>query len=228
MKAFLALSPVVVYLLLAGSASAQNAASSFLPSVDSQAGSSHESSCKPLELQSAAELSLHQRSCLYGRKLIAPSMAMRAVFSSAYGQLRNAPFDHGDGMDEFGRRFGVYYARRTAQFTSEMMAGYLAHEDPRFHPSQQTGVWNRARGALLNVLTAQGENGSTRPAFAPIAGSLSSGMVTMAMYRTRNGLGDGLTRSGLAYGGYVGTALIHEFQPDLTIWAEHLLHRQKQ
>ena len=228
MKAFSALSTVVVCLSLVSSGKAQNAPASFLPAVQSQAASGHASSCKPLELQTAAELTLHQRTCLYGRMLLSPSMGLRAAFDSAYGQIRKTPVDHEGGLEEFGHRFETYYAQMAAQYTGEAMAGYLAGEDPRFRPSHQNGIWNRTWSAFLNVVTAPGNHGGAHLALAPIAGSLSSGLVSLATYSNRNGIGDGLRRSGLVYSGYIGTALMHEFQPDLTFWANHLLHRKKQ
>ncbi|MBV9441344.1 MAG: hypothetical protein JO217_01490 [Acidobacteriaceae bacterium] len=218
MKVSSAASAAVVCLCLAVLASAQTATSS----------SGRELSCKPLQIQTAAELTFQQRSCLYTRKLLAPSMALRAVVSSAYGQVRNSPADPGDGMDVFEHGLGAYYARRTGQYTGELMAGYLPGEDPRFHPSGRNGFWPRVRATVVNVVAVPDGEGGSRPAIAPIAGSLSSGLISVATYRTHNSFEDGFRRTGYVYSGYIGTALLHEFQPDLTVWANHLIHRKKQ
>jgi len=214
----------VMYLALAASAGAQSAPLSFLPSVDSHAVFQSRSSCKPLEMQSAAELTLHQRTCFYAAKLMTPSLALRAALSTGFGRMDRNPELRDNGASAFARRFALYYARESAQSAGELLGGYLNREDPRFHGSERTGFWNRTRDALLNTVLAHRDDGASSLALAPIAGSLSSGMITLATYRNHDTLGDGLRRSGFAYGAYVSTALMNEFQPDLKTWANHLLH----
>ena len=96
-----------------------------------------------------------------------------------------------------------------------MLVGYWHHEDPRLHRSGRQGVWPRTRFALLSVLESPDASGNARMAFAPLAGSLGSGLTSMALYQRQNSLGWGLERSGLAYSHYFARALVHEFSPDL-------------
>ncbi len=142
--------------------------------------------------------------------------------------MRNSPHVPGEDWNEFGHRFGVFYARRGGQDTGELLAGYLNHEDPRPRISSEHGVWNRTRAAILSVLVVSDQEGNVRPAFAPIAGALGSGMMGMAFYRRNNGLGDGFKGTGISYSTYFATALVREFHPDLSLLASHLLHKKKQ
>lgn len=128
-------------------------------------------------------------------------------------------------MDDVGHRFAAFYARRTAQNLGELVAGYFNHEDPRSRFSSQNGFWGRVRSAVLTVVVV---DGSDRLALAPIAGAFGSGFTGMACYRTRNSLGDGFSRTGLAYGGYFGRALAHEFHPDIQSFAHRVIRKKKQ
>jgi hypothetical protein len=184
--------------------------------------------CRPLDIQNAASLTFRQRACFYEARLMKPSFAARAALFSTFSQLRNEPRVGGDGAAGFAHRFGAYYARRAGQSAGELLAGYLNHEDPRYHPSHQEGFWNRTKAALLSVTVTHDADGATRPAFGPIAGAFGSGMVSVGFYRTQNGLGDGFRRTGLSYGCYFGTALFREFKPDLALLASHALHRKSQ
>ncbi len=177
-----------------------------------------------VQLATSARLDFKQRLCFFKDRLISPSGALHGLFSSAFSQWRNVPFERHEDVDDIGHRFAAFYARRAAQNAGELIAGYLNHEDPRPRLSGQNGFWNRTRSALLSVMVV---DGSGRPALAPMAGAFGSGFTGMACYRTRNSLADGFRRTGLAYGGYFGTALAHEFHPDIQTFAKRLLHKEK-
>src|SRR5947208_14469939 len=111
--------------------------------VAANAGTGNEDPCKPLNLQLASELSFRQRACFYGARLTSRSMLLRASFMSGYAQLRNNPHVEGRGFEEFGRRMGVFYARRTAQSTGDLKAGNSYAEIPRYRPSGQERLCKR-------------------------------------------------------------------------------------
>ncbi|MFL6462823.1 MAG: hypothetical protein ACJ73N_00245 [Bryobacteraceae bacterium] len=205
-------------------------APSLLPKVVSLSGGNAEeksNSCKPLELLTAKELTFHQRTCFYGQKLLSKGMLGRATLFNGFAQFRNSPDMKDDGLNEFARRFSIYYARRTAQSTGELLAGYLNHEDPRFRLSQEHGFWKRTRSAIANVLVTTNQDGNSRPALAPIAGAFGSGLVGVACYRTNNTWEDGFRRTGFSYSTYFATALFREFQPELSSYASHFFHKRR-
>lgn len=162
------------------------------------------------------------RACYYADRVLAPSGFGRAIFTSAFQEFRDVPKVNDDGFVDFAHRFGVYYARRTAQNLGEFAGGYLGHEDPRYRFSGKTGFWNRTGSALWSVLEQNGH-----PALGPIAGSFGSGFIGVACYRTHNSIEDGFRRTGISYGGYFGTAFFKEFQPQLTGLANRFLHPRK-
>ena len=202
----------------------------WLPKAVSISGSSageNGSSCKPLDLLTAKELSFQQRACVYGRKLLSKGTLGRVALFSTVAQARNSQGNSDDGLGEFAYHFSVYYARRTAQSAGELLAGYINGEDPRFHPSQEHGFWNRTRSAFAGVLTTTDGNGNSRPALAPLAGAFGSGLVGEACSRTHNTWEDGFRRTGISYSTYFATAFLREFQPELSSYAGRLLHRRR-
>lgn len=205
-------------------------ASALLPkgiSVSTTANDNTGNSCKPLELLSAKELSFHQRTCLYSQKLLSKGFMARAAVFSAYAEVRNHPQVNDPGMSDYARRVAVYYARRTAQSTGELLAGYLNHEDPRFRTSQEHGFWNRTKSTFASVLVTSSEDGKSRPALAPLAGAFGSGLTGIALYRNRNSWGDGFERTGVSYSTYFMNAFFREFQPELSGYTSRILRKHR-
>jgi hypothetical protein len=155
-------------------------------------------------------------------------MLARGAAAAAVGEWRNTPvIDHQD-LDEMSHRFAAFYARHSAQATGEMLAGYLHHENPLKQTSGLHGTWSRVGAALLTVVQTTDPDGSTRPAFAPLAGAFSSGLTSMACYRYRGDTNlDGvLKHSGAVYSSYFVNAIFREFKPDLTSLAYRATHHK--
>jgi hypothetical protein len=206
---------------------AQEAPVGIVPS-QNRGSNSPGASCSPVLLQSATQLTFRQRACFYEARMMAPSLILRASVVAGYGQLRNNPRVTNEGWSEFGYRFGVFYARQTGRNVGELVAGYLNHEDPRPHISQEHGFLRRSQAAFRSVLVTKEPDGSSRPALAPIAGSFGSGMMGLAFYRNTCGLANGFERTGFTYSTYFATALVREFQPDISVLASRLLRKKKQ
>jgi hypothetical protein len=186
-------------------------------------------SCNPwkFERDAAADFSFKARACSQAARLAKPSMAMHAAVVAGFGQWRNNPQVFNQEPSEFAHRFAVFYARRSAQNAGELIAGYLNHEDPRPHLSQDHGFWNRTGSALLSVVQTKDADGSVRPALAPIAGAFGSGMVGVACYERDNNAANGFRRSGIVYSTYFANALFREFKPDLSTFAYRLLRQKR-
>ena len=200
----------------------------FIGLVKAQQTEVKKSLCDPWKFQApAGAMTFRDRTCWYEARLAKPSLALRGAMVAGFGQWRNNPRVFHESAGEFGYRFAVFYARRSAQSGGELIAGYLHHEDPRPRVSQEHGVWNRARSAVLSVLATSDADGGARIALAPIAGAFSSGMMSVPCYRMNNSAADGLRRSGFVYGMYFGTALLREFKPDLTVMAFRLLRQKR-
>lgn len=184
--------------------------------------------CQVQQLQNDPKLGFEQRICFYGAKYLTPRFALRGALVASFGQLRNSPNVPREDMDDISRRFGIFYARHAGESAGKLLVGYLNHEDPRPQISTEHGFWKRTHAAMLSVMEVRDVDGTARPALAPVAGALGSGLVGAACYRTHNSLGYGFLRSGLVYGSYFGAAWAREFKPELTMFANRLLRKKKQ
>lgn len=174
------------------------------------------------------DFSFKSRACFQTSRLLKPSLALRGALVAGFGQWRNNPeIFHEEKPGEFAHRFGAFYARHTAQNAGELIAGYLNHEDPTPHPSQEQGVWRRTRSALLSVVQTKDTGGNMRISLAPVAGAFGSGMVGAACYERNNNAAYGFERSGIVYGSYFARAIFREFKPDLSTFASRLLRQKR-
>ncbi len=219
-------------------ADAQRTASTLLPVSTTGASSSTDSAastndslpaCNPYRLQSDASLTFKQRACYYKNQLIAPSFVLQAGVMSAFAELRMSGRPGHKDNEDYPEHFANYYARHAAQDAGELVAGFLHHEDMRPHrPSNQQGFARRTGSAFMSVLTSRDANGGTTMAFAPIAGSLSSGMVSTVLSSRTTTLAGGFEHSGFVYSTYFIKALVQEFKPELSSYTHRLLHHGKQ
>jgi len=184
------------------------------------------SDCNRYRLQADQSLSFKQRLCFAVDPLITPQFALTAAVMTGFSELRNSEKLKGKPMSNYPIRFADYYARHSAQAAGEMMAGYLHHEDPRVRTSMQRGFLRRTGAAFSSVIIARDSEGNSEMAFAPIAGSLSSGFVAMEVGRRDDNVAGALRRSGFVYSTYFIKALVREYKPELTEFTRHLLHRQ--
>lgn len=182
--------------------------------------------CDSGQLSTAAQLSLRQRTCWYGSRLASPWAAARASFSSGLDQWKKDDRVRHGSTDEFAHRFAIYYAKRTAKESGEMLAGYLNHEDPRPRASGEAAVRRRIQSALLSVLVSRTDQGA-RPALGPLAGSLGSAFAGTALYRERATTRYALQGASLTYASYFGRALYQEFRPDISFMTKKLLHKNR-
>jgi hypothetical protein len=181
--------------------------------------------CSSEQLAVIEQLTFRQRACWYGAQLVSPWAGVRAAFSSGMGQWNNAPYMKHEDADDFGHRFAVYYVKRSARDSGELIAGYLNREDPRPHLSGERSSRKRIRSALSSVLITRSDEGG-RPALAPIAGSLASGFAGAASYR-HTGTDYALRGASITYCSYFGRALYHEFQPDISFFVHRMLHKER-
>ena len=182
--------------------------------------------CGFISLQSVAALTFRQRTCLYTKQLISPRFALAAAFASAFEQYENLPHVPAQRFNEFPHRLSVYYSRRATRDTAELLVGYWHKEDPRFRRSNAQSFWRRTDSAIMNVLTSPDENGHLRPAYAPIAGSLSSAFVGSVMYHHQETLQQTLGHAAAVYSYCFVRNFLAEFRPEVHTYVRHLLHRE--
>jgi hypothetical protein len=180
--------------------------------------------CNPWKPQVfSTNLSFAERSCLGFSELVSPSVFLAAGMLSGYARFHMVP--HHNESYSIAERFEHVYERKAARITGEVLVGYLHHEDPRPHFSGKQGAWRRTGAALWSVLDSPDQNGKGRLALAPLAGSLGSGLSTMALYQHQNSFGYGLERSGFIYSHYFIGAVFHEFSPELWSLAPRFIRK---
>ena len=182
-------------------------------------------SCSVYALQRAPILNLKQRGCYFVRQLFSPQFAVSTGVMAVFAQSINSPLVRHERWGKFPHRFEIYYARHAAQDAGEYLVGYFHHEDPRLHKSAETGFWRRTNAALLSVVTSPDEEGHLRPAFAPVAGSLSSAFVGTLMYRHSETLPTTMIHAAGIYGFYFARSVFNEFRPDLDSMIHQIFHR---
>jgi hypothetical protein len=188
--------------------------------------------------EQVAPLSFRQKTSLFVQnKAFSPSAIFGAAFFAEIAQVRNDPKQWPKGFEGFGRRFGTRYAQGFTKSTAEFLFGFK--EDPRSKPPAQTmvlrnGVWvknpsihdhrpanatfgPRLGRALLSVVWTHYDSGSDGVAFSRVGGAIASGLVgRLWTPDPRNAWAQVGVRTGTAFGGYAGSAIFNEFQPDIT------------
>ena len=181
--------------------------------------------CHPEQFLVTKELTFQQRTCWYSSKFLSPWVSLRAGFTSAVGQLENNPYRRAQDGDDYASRFAFYYARRGARETAEMFTGYVHHEDPRPRLSGEADYKKRVRTALLSVLLTPEDEGHSRLALAPIAGSVASAFVGMGCFRPSDSTRYVAEQFAVSYSGYFGRAIYQEFRPDISFLAIRAWHK---
>jgi hypothetical protein len=172
------------------------------------------------------QLTFRQQSCWYANDLAAPTLLVRAGFSSALGQWHNDIYGRGQDGPDYAHRFGVFYARRGARDAAELLAGSINHEDPRPHASGETGILRRTKAALTSVMIAKTDQGN-RPALIPLAGAFGSALAGSALCREHELSGRTFAREAIfSYSNSYVTAVYREFKPDISTLVRHALHKR--
>jgi hypothetical protein len=226
-SALLTASPVVVRAQSSNSADGDAAAAPATSNGNTNsAAASQNSSCSAFSLQSTLNLTFKQRNCYFARQLFSPMNAASIVAFSLVEQLRDSPSEKRNDWSLFPHRVGTHYARQSARDSAEMLVGYLHHEDPRPRKSLERSFFRRTNAAIMSVLTSPDESGNLRPAFAPMAGSLSSAFVGSAMYTRKDAaLSSTMIHAGAVYSFYFVKAIFAEFKPEMDSMVRHILHQ---
>jgi hypothetical protein len=151
-----------------------------------------------------------------------------SALSAGFSQFFSPNNIWGRGGDKFANRFEASFTQRLV--TYGMQSGFAAafHEDLRYRPSVESGVWKRARYAVARTFILQTPRGD-EVAFANLAAAFSSGLVINVAHPGReNFLHPGAWK--LAGGnilGFVEGNLWTEFKPDIKHFVQSkVLHRQ--
>ena len=176
-----------------------------LPNAPSAAAQSY----KPV-----GQLTFGDRFEIYRKSILRPYSLVGPAFGAGIGQWEDEPPEWGQGAKGYGRRVASGMARQLTSETIRFSFAALDGEDPRYHRSQETGVWKRAQHAILETFTSETASGGRIPAYSRFAGTYGAAFISNAWYPdSRATPGWALRRGSSALASSVGFHLFEEFLP---------------
>jgi hypothetical protein len=161
-------------------------------------------------------LTFGDRFGLYTHSIIGPMAVIGPAIGSAIGQWRNSPREWGHGSLGYGRRFGSDSAQRIITHTIAFGFAAADGEDPRYHRSEESGLWPRTRHAIVGSFVTHTNSGTVIPVFSRIAGDYGAAFIVNAWHpRSSSDTSHALVRGTTALGTHVGLNVLLEFWPDI-------------
>jgi hypothetical protein len=159
-------------------------------------------------------LTFGERSRIYAHSIFSPYTVVGPALGAGIGQWENEPPEWKQGAEGYARRFGSGAGRRVIAETIRFGVAATDGEDPRFHRSDETGVWNRARHVIVETFTSQTSSGARIPAFSLFTGTYGAAFIANTWYPdSRATAGGALRRGSTALGASLGFRLFEEFMP---------------
>ena len=160
------------------------------------------------------ELTFGDRFEIYRKSLLRPYSLVGPAFGAGIGQWEDEPPEWGQGAKGYGRRVASGMSRQLISETIRFGFAAMDGEDPRYHRSQDTGVWKRAQHAIVGTFTSETASGGRIPAYSRFAGTYGAAFISNAWYPdSRATPGWALRRGSTALASSVGFHLFEEFIP---------------
>jgi hypothetical protein len=162
----------------------------------------------------ASELTLGDRFRIYRETIIRPYSIIGPALGAAIGQAENEPPAWGQGGAGYGRRLASGMSRQLISETIRFGFAAVDGEDPRYHRSEESGVWKRAQHAIVETFTSETANGNRIPAYSRFAGTYGAAFISNTWYPdNRATAGWALRRGSTALASSVGFHLFEEIAP---------------
>jgi hypothetical protein len=137
-----------------------------------------------------------------------------AALSAGIGQLDDSPHEWGQGFDGYAERYGSGFAGNLSRQTFAWALESAFHEDPRYFPSEDKSMKQRALNALKQVIVCKNDDGSPSFAYARVFSDFGSAQfVNVWQPRSTGSVGDGFKRGLIGLGGDAGYNFLQEFFP---------------
>jgi hypothetical protein len=159
-------------------------------------------------------LTFAARSRIYAHSIFNPYTLVGPALGAGVGQAENEPPEWKQGAAGYARRFESGLGRHLIEETVRFGAAAADGENPQFKRSDEAGVWNRARHAILETFTSQTSRGSRMPAYSRFAGTYGAAFISNMWYPGPQATtGWALRRGSTALGSCLGFHLFEEFVP---------------
>jgi hypothetical protein len=148
------------------------------------------------------------------QRTLDPAEILRLTLSAGINQWRDYPSEWGQGWDAFGVRVASALGQQLVRQQIQFAVGAIDHEDPRHQLSGLTGIWPRARFAIVHTFVARSDSGTNMPAYSRFIGDYGAGFISREWYPDRfHTVGQGLEAGTISLGTDVGMNLLREFWP---------------
>ena len=127
-------------------------------------------------------LTFGDRARIYRQALIRPYTLLGPALGAGIGQWEDEPPEWGPASDGYARRFASGVGRSVIAETIRFGVAAADGEDPRYHRSQESGVWNRTRHVIAETFTSETVNGTRIPAYSRFAGIYGAAFISNAWY----------------------------------------------
>ncbi|MGA3212023.1 MAG: hypothetical protein ABSD20_12015 [Terriglobales bacterium] len=97
---------------------------------------------------------------LFVNQSISPPYVLAAAFSAGFDQLKSNSGAYGDGVQEFGARFGSDLARASSSsFFGTFALASILRQDPRFYPLTRSSLWGNVKYSAQRVFITRTDAG---------------------------------------------------------------------
>jgi hypothetical protein len=155
---------------------------------------------------------------IFWRQLYNPCRYAGAAFAAGIDQAQDNFPEYGQGMEGYGKRFGVNLADTNLDtFFGRFLLPTLLHDDPRYFRIGPSGTFKRRLlHAILSPEWTRRDNGSHRFNYSKVAGTFMATAVGTAYYpESESDAGSFFARSFSRLGSASGNAAFQEFWPDI-------------
>jgi hypothetical protein len=204
---------------------AENAGGPELCSQQDHNGSSlpNAPSAYPQRPSGVGSLTFGDRARIYRQAVLRPYTLVGPALGAGIGQWEDEPPEWGPASDGYARRFASGVGRSVIAETIRFGFAAVDGEDPRYHRSQERGVWNRTRHVLTETFTSETAGGTRIPAFSRFAGVYGAAFISNTWYpESRATTGYALRRGSTALASSLGLHLFEEFVPRKYFQALHI------
>ncbi|HEX4748996.1 MAG TPA: hypothetical protein VH302_05590 [Bryobacteraceae bacterium] len=137
-----------------------------------------------------------------------------ALFGAAIGQADDSPHEWGQGVHGFAERYGSGLAGNVSRQSFAFVLESAFHEDPRYFPSEDKTMKERALNALKQVIICKTDSGRTEFAWARVISQVGAGQFANVWQPPSTGsVADGFRRSVIGLGADTAYNFMQEFLP---------------
>jgi hypothetical protein len=159
------------------------------------------------------------------KSTIGPASLFVGVVDAAWGLEFDRPKEYGEGMEGYGKRYGLRLSSIGTSNVMEAGLGAIWNEDPRYHRAREESKGGRFNHALKMTVMAERSDGSLAPAYARYIAYVGSNAISDAWRPdSQQNASNTALRVGYRFAGRLMGNLWIEFWPSMKqhmFWNKH-------